>query len=96
MVLLENASSTIGMFVSTATANVTGDKGLTLLTLVILIVVFGFMFRVPIEWIMIIMIPLIILLMFMTQVIWVIAFIIFVFFAVFIVKVIVQALLQYF
>lgn len=90
MVLLENATSTVGFFISNATTNVTGDKSLTLFAFVLLIIVFGFMFRLGIEWILLLLIPLLILFTYMSPYGGVILLLTFIFFAVWMVKVIVQ------
>lgn len=63
MVDLFNASSEIGILLTNATNNVTGDMTLTLVSLMVIVVALFMAFRLPAELSLIMALPLIIVLM---------------------------------
>lgn len=63
MVDLFNASSEIGILLTNATNNVTGDMTLTLVSLMVIVVALFMAFRLPAELSLIMTLPLIIVLM---------------------------------
>ena len=63
MVMFYNSSGSFGIILNSFTYNVTGDLFLTLLCIVLLILAFCLMFRIPIEFSAIIVLPLLLTLM---------------------------------
>jgi lipopolysaccharide export LptBFGC system permease protein LptF len=67
LTMLYNQSGSFGMILDAFTYNITGDLFLTLLCIVLIIIAFCLMFRIPIEYSIIIILPLLLVCMAFTS-----------------------------